>query len=261
MLQRLFALVFFGIVAACSIPNRPDPNVVSELAPTGVLRAAINLGNPILAAREPGSNELTGVSVDLAQSLAHRLHVPLRLIAYESAGQVVLAAATDDYDVAFVARDPLRSQTLLQTSAYVAVTGSYLVRADSPIRRNAEVDATGVRVAVGAGSAYDLYLSRTLSKATLVRVPTSPEVTDAFLRQGLEVAAGVTQQLKSDASRVPGLRLLPGSFMQIDQAMAVHPGKLAAAEFLERFLSDQKRSGFISDSLRSHHIEGAEVAP
>ena len=141
------------------------------------------------------------------------------------------------------------------------IEGAYLVPQGSPIRSNAEVDREGVRVAVGMGSAYDLFLSRTLKHAKIVRAPTSPAVTDLFVAQKLEVAAGVKQQLEADARRIPGLRLLEGRFMVINQAMGTPRGRDAGARYLREFVEEMKASGFVAEALKRHRIEGAAVAP
>jgi ABC-type amino acid transport substrate-binding protein len=140
------------------------------------------------------------------------------------------------------------------------IEGAYLVRADSPIRDNAEVDRDGVRVAVGKGSAYDLFLSRELKHAAIERAPTSPEVTSFFLARGLDVAAGVKQQLEADAKRVGGVRLLDGRFMVIQQAMAAPKGREAGTKYLRAFVEEMKASGFVAEALARHGIEGASVA-
>jgi polar amino acid transport system substrate-binding protein len=147
------------------------------------------------------------------------------------------------------------------TAPYVIIEGAYLVRQNSPLHRNEEVDRPGTRVVVGRGSAYDLFLARSLKAATLVRAPTSPAVTDLFLEQNLEVAAGVKQQLEADARRVGGVRLLPGRFMVIEQAMGVPKGRTAAQAWLSAFIEEMKASGFVAEALRRHRIEGAAVAP
>jgi polar amino acid transport system substrate-binding protein len=139
--------------------------------------------------------------------------------------------------------------------------GAYLVRLGSPIRSNAEVDRAGVRVAAASGSAYDLFLSRELKQAKIVRAPTSQAVTDLLIAQGLEVAAGVRQQLEADAKRVPGLRLLEGRFMVINQAMGTPKGRDAGLAYLREFIEDMKASGFVARALERHRIEGAAVAP
>ena len=248
-----------GVLCACAAMQGVPPSAKTDLAPGGMLRAAINFGNPILASRAGG--ELRGVSVDLSRELAARLGAPLQFVTYESAGQVVFAAPSQAWDVAFVAIDPLRAHDMLQSNPYVIIEGAYLVAADSPIRRNEEVDRAGVRIAVGKGSAYDLYLSRNLKHAQIVYAPTSPAVTDLFVAQKLDVAAGVKQQLQADAKRLPGLRVLDGRFMVIQQAMATPAGRDAGAAYLNRYIEEMKASGFIEQALVRHGIQGAAVAP
>ncbi len=237
------------------------PQTVAELAPTGKLRAAINFGNPILATRDAPTGEARGVSVDLARELGRRLGVPVELVLYAAAGKVVEGLQSSAWDVAFVAIDPARAVDMDFTAAYVVIEGAYLVPQDSPIRDNAEVDRDGVRVVVGAGSAYDLYLSRELKRAQLVRAPTSPMVVDTMVAQKLDVAAGVKQQLEADAKRLPGVRLLAGRFMVINQAMATPKGRAAAARYLAEFVEEMKSSGFVANALSRHGIEGATIAP
>ncbi len=248
-------------LAGCTVfPTDPRAGARTELGHAGKLRAAINLGNPILASRGR-YGEPQGVSVDLAREAARRLAVPLELVPFDSAGAVVAAMQAQQVDLAFVAIDPVRGADMAYTPPYVIIEGAYLVRDASPLQRNDEVDRAGTRVAVGRGSAYDLFLTRELKAATIVRAPTSPAVTDLFLAQGLDVAAGVRQQLEADARRVGGVRLLPGRFMAIEQAMAVCKGCSQAQDWLSRFIADMKSSGYIADSLKRHGIEGAEVAP
>jgi polar amino acid transport system substrate-binding protein len=163
--------------------------------------------------------------------------------------------------LAFVAIDPVRAADMEYTAPYVIIEGAYLVRNASPLRRNEEVDGHGVRVAVGLGNAYDLFLTRELKAATLVRAPTSPAVTDLFMAQNLEVAAGVKQQLEADARRVDGVRLLPGRFMVIEQAIGVPKGRPALRAWLIGFIEEMKASGFVADALQRHGIQGALVAP
>jgi polar amino acid transport system substrate-binding protein len=256
------AILIVAALAACSsAPPKAPPAAVAELAPTGKLRAAINFGNPVLASKDPATGEPRGVSVDLSRELAGRLGVPLEIVPYTAAGRVVEAAKTGAWDVGYVAIDPLRGADMLQSPPYVVIEGSYLVPADSPIRSNAEVDREGIRIVVGKGSAYDLFLSREIKRAMLVRAPTSPEVVNTMVAQKLEVAAGVKQQLEADAKRVPGVRLLAGRFMVINQAMAVPKGRDAGARYVRDFIEEMKASGFVAQALARHRIEGAAVAP
>lgn len=239
----------------------PPREAVVELAPTGKLRAAINFGNPILATRDLRSGDTRGVCVDLARELARRLDVPLELVTFPAAGKVVEAIGDKRWDVAFLAIDPERARDMDYTAAYVIIEGAYLVRNGSPIRTNSDVDRDGVRVGVGAGSAYDLYLMRELKRATIVRAPSSPAVVDTMMAQSLDVAAGVKQQLEADAKRVGGVQLLPGHFMLIQQAMAIPKGRATGARYVTGFVEEMKNSGFVAQALRRYGIEGAVVAP
>lgn len=233
----------------------------AAFAPTGTLRASINLGNPILAHRD-ATGAPAGVSVDLAQELAERLGVPLALLAFDTAARSVAAVTAEEADVGFFAIDPVRGAGLAFTAPYVLIEGSYLVRDDSPLRDNAEVDRPGIRVAVGAGSAYDLHLTRELKHATLVRAPTSPAVVQTFIDQQLDVAAGVRQQLQAGAAQHAGLRLLPGRFMVIQQAMGLPKARGEAARaVLAAFVEEMKAHGFVAAAMARHGVKGASVAP
>lgn len=243
--------------AACAFARQPGEvsrDVIADLAPTGAVRAAINLGNAVLAARDAANGEVRGVSVDLARELGRRLGAPVRLVIYTSAGQVVDAAARGEWDVAFVAVDPARARDVEFSAPYLEIEGGYIVPANSPISRLEEVDREGVRLVVGRGSAYDLYLTREIRHAQIVRAPTSPQVTDTLVAQRLEVGAGVRQQLEADARRLPGLRLLDGRFMVIRQAMATPRGRAAGARYLTAFVEDAKASGFVAGALARHGI-------
>jgi len=236
-------------------------SLAGSFAPTGRLRASINLGNPILANKDPATGQPVGVSIDLARAFAERLGVALELVVFDTAAKSVEAVKTERADIGFFAVDPLRGQEISFTSPYVLIEGCYMVHDASPLQRNEEVDRQGVRVAVGAGSAYDLYLSRELKQAQIVRAPSSPAVVATFMEQALEVAAGVKQQLQADARRLAGLRLLPGRFMVIEQAMGAPKGRgQAAADSLRAFVEDMKASGFVADALSRHGIQGATVA-
>jgi polar amino acid transport system substrate-binding protein len=242
-------------------PMQADPLTIAALAPTGKLRASINLGNAVLAGRDPVTGQPAGVSVDLARAFAERLEVDIELMVFDAALKSVEAVAKDQADIGFFAIDPLRAESIAFTAPYVLIYGNYLVRADSPIRSNDEVDRPGNRIAVGKGSAYDLYLTRELRQAELVRVTTSQAVVDSFIAQRLDVAAGVKQQLEADAARVANVRLLPDSFMVIEQAMGLPRNRgAAAAALLRQFVEEMKASGFVAQALARHGIKGASVA-
>jgi polar amino acid transport system substrate-binding protein len=259
--QSAVAICALAFVGACATIPAPPAGAVADLAPNGKLRAAINYGNPVLAAKDPATGEPRGVSVDLSRELGRRLGVPVELVVYESAGKVFDGQKSNAWDIAFLAVDPVRAVDLRFTAPYVVIEGAYLVPAGSAIHSNAEVDQPGIRVVVGAGSAYDLFLTRELRNATIARAPTSPAVTDMLVAQRLDVAAGVKQQLEADAKRVPGVRVLEGRFMVINQAMAVPTGRQAGAQYLDAFVQDMKRTGFVARSLARHGIEGASIAP
>ena len=239
----------------------PTPSIRSAFAPTGTLRAAINLGNPILAYQgEDGGAR--GVSVDLAGEFARLLGVDMELVVVDAAGKSVDVVASQAADIGFFAIDPVRGANIAFSAPYVLIEGCYLVKEDSPIRANEEVDRAANRVVVGKGSAYDLYLTRTLQHAQIVRAPTSPTVVDTFLEAGAEVAAGVKQQLEADARRLKGLRLLDGRFMVIQQAMGTPKSRgEEVAAFLAHFVERMKTSGFVADALARHGVQGASVAP
>jgi polar amino acid transport system substrate-binding protein len=216
----------------------------------GRLRAAINLGNPVLAQR--GANgELTGVTVVLARALADREGLALDLIPFDGAGKVVDAAAADIWDVAFLAIDPKRAREIAFTEPYLTIEGVFVVAASSPFRSVGDVDQPGVRVSVGRGAAYDLHLTRTLKHAEIVRVPTSAEALPHFLSQGLEAGAGIRQPAAAFVARNPDLRLIEEPFMEIRQAMAVPRAKAAALLLIQDFLNNAVSKGVLANGLSS----------
>ena len=245
-----------------SNPPLSSPALVQAFAPTGRLRASINLGNPILAGTDPATGRARGVSVDLAHALAGRLGVPLELVEFTAATKSVDAVASEAADIGFFAIDPLRGAAIAFTDAYVLIEGAYLVNADSALRANDEVDRDGTRVVVGKGSAYDLFLTRELKQAAFVRVPTAVEVVDTLLSGGADVAGGIRQALAQVAHGNPALRLLPGRFMVIRQAMGLPKSRGdAAARALRDFVEDAKASGLVAEAMRRHAVAGASVAP
>jgi polar amino acid transport system substrate-binding protein len=235
--------------------------VVSELAPTGKLRAAINFDNPILASKDAVTGEPGGLAVELAREVARRLGVSVEFVPYYAAGKVIEGVKAGLWDICFLAIDPVRAEQISFTAPYVVIEGAYLVADDSPIRDNAEVDRPGVRVLVSTGSAYDLFLSRTIEHATIVRTGAAKDVVDVLVRDKLDVAAGVRPALEADRRRITGLRLLPGRFMAINQAMGTPRGRDAAAAYLYDFIEEMKASGYVAQSFVRNGIAGASVAP
>lgn len=239
----------------------PDPEIVSSFAPTGTLRVAINVGNAVLARRND-DGEVAGVSVDFGRALAGQLGVESTMIVVDTAGESVDLLNDDAADIGFFAIDPLRGARIAFTPPYLLIEGTYLVRENDPIRDVGEVDRSTNRVVVGKGSAYDLFLTREIKHATLVRAASSQAVVRTMLDDGIEVAAGVRQQLEADARRLGGVRVLDGRFMTIRQALGVGRSRGAeAAEYLSAFVERMKADGFVAAALARHRIDGASVAP
>jgi polar amino acid transport system substrate-binding protein len=232
----------------------------AQLAPHGTLRAAINFGNTVLAHRGATLEESGGVSVEIARELARRLDVPLELVAFDGAGAVVAQAKNDVFDVAFMAIDPLRAKDLGFTPPYVLIEGGYMVVNGSPLQSVDEVDRPGIRMTVGDRSAYDLYLTRTLKHAKILRAPTSVDAIDLFLREKIDVAAGVKASLAEYVAKHDGVRLLPGRFMVIEQAMVTVHGPDAVRE-ISALIEELKSSGFVARGLEQSGQTDAVVAP
>ena len=232
-------------------------SVAGDLAPSGVLRASINLGNPVLAQgteAAPG-----GVTVDIARELARRLELPLELVCFDAARKSFEAMTTGRADLCFLAIDPARATEVAFTAPYVVIEGVYAVPRESALTTVAEVDAPGVRIGVKQGSAYDLYLTRTLREATVVR---GAEGIDVFRAEGLEAAAGIRQPITRYVAEHPELRLIDERFMQIQQAVGTAKSKRPeTVAYLHDLIEDLKSSGFVARSLAASGQADATVAP
>ena len=238
------------------------PALVSAFAPSGTLRASINVGNPILARTDAASGEPAGVSIDLAREFARRLGVPLDLVVFEKAAASVDAVRGEQADIGFFAMDPARAEGLLFTAPYVLIEGSSLVPQSSALTDNAQVDRPGQRISVGSGSAYDLFLTRELRHADIVRLAGAAPALAAVRAGDVEVAAGIRQVLEAEARHAPGVRVLPGRFMVIQQAMGTPASRGAPARgLLAGFVEEMKATGFVDEALKRHRIDGATVAP
>ena len=235
--------------------------VLRELAPGGTLRVAINYGNAVLAQRDERTGEPRGITADLARELARRLAVPVEFVTYDGAGKIVAAAASNEWDVAFMAIDPLRAQQILFTPPYLIIEGAYLVRADAPFQRVDDLDREGVRIAVGKGAAYDLFLTRTLKHAALVRAPSTAAVIGLFVDEKLDAAAGIRQPLEAAARERLEWRVIPERFMAIEQAMCTPAGREAGGKYLAVYIAKMKASGFVSDALARHGQHEVTVVP
>jgi polar amino acid transport system substrate-binding protein len=231
--------------------------IAEDLAPTGTLRASINLGNPVLAHGTPAAP--SGVTVEIARELATRLGVPVELVCFDAARTSFEAMTRGRADICFLAIEPAREAEVAFTAPYVVIEGVFAVPRDSAIKATTDVDRTGVRIGVKGGSAYDLFLSRTLEHATVVR---GDEGVDVFCDQGLEVAAGIRQPMTEFVGCHPELRLLEGPFMEIRQALGTTRTRGPdTVRFLRAFVEELKADGFVADALRRAHQSGATVAP
>jgi len=238
-----------------------SPFLLSDLAPTGKLRVGINYGNPVLATRDPTSGDLSGVAVDLARELGRRTGLPVELVGFESAGKMVEGLRAAAWDVAFLAIDPGRAGEISFTAPYIEIEGTYLVPAGSPLRTIADVDREGVRVGVSSKSAYDLFLSRSLQHAQLVRAPDPNAAVELIVAGKVDVVAGVRQHLVTNAETLHGSRVLDGRFMVIQQALGIPKGRDAGAKYLREFIEDVKASGLVAQAIEKAGIRGVSVAP
>ncbi|AVE03812.1 restriction endonuclease [Pseudomonas palleroniana] len=234
--------------------------VRKDIAPQGELRVAINLGNPVLAKRDENTGVLLGVSVALAYALADELDITVSLTPYDAAGKVFAALEDGAWDLAFLAIEPVRAEKIAFSSPYVCIDGTYLVRTESKFNLASALDAGGCRIAVGRGAAYDLFLSRTLKNAELVRASTSAAAVDEFLKLGLDAAAGVRQPLERFAQSTTGVRVLRDNFTEIRQAMAVPKGRAVAAEYVQNFINRCLQSGLVAKALDDSGERDARVA-
>lgn len=237
---------------------RPAPE---ELAPSGVLRVGINLGNPVIAQRGPAGGDPQGVGAALGRELARRAGVPVRFVTYETAGKMADAVKAGEWDVAFLAVDPGRAGDIGFSAPYVLIEGAYLAPVASRFRANADVDVEGVRLGVGLKTAYDLYLSREIRRATLVRFESSQAAVARYLAGEVDVVAGVRQPLAAAAKSNAGHRVLPESFMVIRQAAGVPKARTAALAYLAAFIDDAKAAGFVAKALAASGVADVTIAP
>jgi polar amino acid transport system substrate-binding protein len=239
-----------------------SPEVVKEIAPTGKLRAAINLGNAVLA-QKGADGAPKGVSVDLSRELARRLGVPIELITFEAAGKVFEGIKAGNVDLAFIAIEPVRAAEIEFSSPYVLIEGGYMVPKDSPLKVVEDVDRPGIKIAVGLNSAYDLFLTRTIKNAQVVRAHTGggEAMIELFLKDKLDVVAGVKPVLVEYAKTNAAMRVMDGRFMVIQQSMGLPKGRTTAARYVRTFVEDVKASGFVADALKRSNQTDATVAP
>ncbi|HEU4352368.1 MAG TPA: transporter substrate-binding domain-containing protein [Burkholderiales bacterium] len=232
-----------------------------ELAPSGKLRVGLNYGNFLLVLKDAPDGAPRGIAPDLGRELGRRLGVPVEFVKFAQAGQLADAVRDGKCDVGFLGAEPQRAAEIAFTKAYLEIPVTFLVPAGSPIRSIAEVDRDGVRVAVSARSAYDLYLSRTLKHAKLVRAEGIDASYELFLKEKLNVLAGLKPRLVADAERLPGSRVLEGQVSGVQQAIGVSRNRENAAQFTRDFVEEAKRSGLVAKMIEKHAVKGVTVAP
>ena len=241
------------------MPITPTPAVVAELAPTGVLRAGINLSNFLLVTARAANGDPQGIAPDMAGEIAARLGVSLQLIPYESPG--LLADAVANWDVGLIGAEPARAAQITFSAAYLEIEATYLVPAGSNIRSIEEIDRKGVRIAVAARSAYDLYLTRSIKHAELVHANGLDASYELFVREKLDALAGLRPRLVRDVEKLAGARILEGRFTTVQQAVGTPKARAESARFLADFVEEAKTSGFVARLIARHGVQGVNVAP
>ena len=243
------------------MPPQVSAAVRSELASTGTLRVGLNFANFLLTGKDPVSGKPRGVAADLAQELGRRVGVPVEFVGYDSPGAMADALKDGVWDIAFFAAEPARATVIAFTAAYVEIEATYLVPAGSPLRSIADVDRDGVRISVSNRSAYELYLSRTLQHAQLMRVDGLDASYEQFVAKKLDALAGLRPRLVMDAEKLPGSRILEGRFTAVQQAIGMPKGRDAGAKYLREFVEDVKGSGLVAKVIAQNGVRGLSVAP
>ncbi|MGE3536406.1 MAG: ABC transporter substrate-binding protein [Candidatus Tectimicrobiota bacterium] len=235
--------------------------VRSELAPSGTLRVALNMSNFLLTATDPSTGEPCGLAADLGRELGRRLGVPVTLVPYPNPGVLADAAPTGAWDVGFLGAEPQRANEIDFTAAYVEIEATYLVPPGSTLRSIADADRPGIRIAAPARSAYELYLSRSLKHAELVREQGADNTFKRFVDDKLDALAGLRPRLVTDHENLPGSRILEGNFTAVQQAAGTPKGRPAGARYLQAFIEDIKASGLVAQTIEKNNVRGLTVAP
>jgi polar amino acid transport system substrate-binding protein len=235
--------------------------IVAELAGTGILRAGINTSNGLLVTGMSAAGDPQGVAPDMAAAIAKRLDVAVAYVKFDRPSKLADAAGTDVWDIGLIGAEPARAEKIAFTPAYCEIEATYLVAPGSPLQSVADVDRAGARIAVRAGSAYDLWLTRNIRHATLVRSDTADGPFEQFVGEGFDALAGLRPQLLHEAGKLPGARILPGNFTAVQQAIGTLKSNVAAAAFLRDFVDEAKRSGFVASLIERHRVVGLSVAP
>jgi polar amino acid transport system substrate-binding protein len=237
-----------------------DQAIRSELAPTGVLRAGINMSNFLLVTGQADNGDPTGVSPDMAKEIADRAGVPIEFVCYKSPGLLADAAELDEWDIGNIGAEPQRAEKIAFSAAYCEIEATYLVPAGSPIQTMADVDKAGNRIAVTGRAAYGLWLERNIKNAELVKTNSLDEAFEVFTRDELEVLSGLRPRLLSDVEKLTGARILDGQFAAVQQAVGTPRNRTKAAAWLAQFVEEAKASGFVQSLIDKHKVVGLSVA-
>ncbi|HEX3502267.1 MAG TPA: transporter substrate-binding domain-containing protein [Xanthobacteraceae bacterium] len=236
-------------------------SVVKELAPTGVLRAGINMGNMLLVTGRTETGDPAGVSPDMAAEIATRLGVPVVYVKYEKPSTLADAAGTNAWDIGLIGAEPARAEKIAFTAAYCEIEATYLVPENSPFKTAAEIDQAGVRISVKRGTAYDLWLTRNIKHATVLRSDTADGPINQFVADKLEAMASLRPALLEDVKKVPGTKILAGNFTAVQQAIGTNKSNTAGGAFLSTFVAQAKSSGLVARLIERHQVQGLSVAP
>jgi len=261
MLRRALACLGVFVLTSGVMANDITPAVRSELAPSGPPPVGLNHQNYLLVAPNSSASDPRGAASDLARELARRLGVPIEFSKYDTAGKLADGVKTGAWDVAFLGAEPQRANEIAFTAAYLEIPATYLVPAGSPIRALAEVDKPGIRIAVSDKSAYELWLSRNIKHATLMRTQGIDASYDLFVNERLEVLSGLRPRLLTDVQKLPGARILDGQFAAVQQAIGTPRAREAGAKFLRGFVEDVKASGLVAQAISRNGVQGVSVAP
>ena len=233
----------------------------AQLAPTGVLRAGINLSNFLLVTGRSENGDPTGVAPDMAREIAAALGVAVKYVTFKSPGELGDQVGKDVWDIGLIGAEPQRAEKIQFTAAYVEIEATYMVPEGSPIQSISDVDRKGVRIAVSARSAYDLWLVNNIRNATLVQVSGLDAAYEKFMSDKLDVLAGLRPGLLKDVEKAPGLKILDGKFTAVQQAVGTAKANVEGAAFLVDFVEKAKKSGMVQSFIDRHRVKGLSVAP
>jgi polar amino acid transport system substrate-binding protein len=248
------------VLTACATSSGVPSEAKSQLAPTGKLRVGLNFGNILLVSKGPAGGEPRGVVIGIARELGRRIGTPVQFVNYDSPGRLGDAAGANEWDVAFLAVEPVRAALIDFSPPYVEIEATYLVRESSKLRAISDMDREGLRIAVGAKSAYDLFLTRTLQRATLIRTENTGAAMKELLADKADAVAGIKQMLLDQTGSVSGLRLIDGRFTAVQQAIGTPRGRDEAAKYLKRFVEDIRSSGFLASTIQQNSARGLTIA-